>query len=57
MSFLYKLNNRKHQIMGRCVFSDSQEEQSSMVHGRATLLDLSEHLLGSILKINSFLTV
>lgn len=43
--------------MGRCVFSDSQEEQSSMVHGRATLLDLSEHLLGSILKIIDFLTV
>lgn len=57
MSFHYKLNNRKHQIMSRCVFSDSQKEQSSMVHGRATLLDLSEHLLVPILKINSFLTV
>lgn len=57
MSFLYKLSNRKHQIKGRCVFSDSQKEQSSMVHGRATLLDLSEQLLIPILKINSFLTV
>lgn len=50
MSFHYELNTRKHQIKGRYVFSDSQKEQSSMVHGRATLL---EHLLVSILKINS----